>query len=126
MANSSTDDDLIDVCQLDYEQRIFLCHQAVKQADLRQEFHRQNNEDPTCTGGQFKCPAIVISGRNGQNPLFLDCNFCLKNSSQPNTIVLFWEYWVLQYRGNGWHKCYKESWPSALIRGISKDFNKTN
>ncbi len=35
MENSSADDDLIDVCQLDYEQRIFLCYQVVKK--LRQE-----------------------------------------------------------------------------------------
>ncbi len=120
--NESAKNKLIDVCQLDYQQRIFLCHQIVKQDDLQQELDLQNQVDTDCILGQIKCPGIVIREKESQKPRSLDYNFYLENSSRPNTVVINQKYWAYQYQHKASCKSHMVYRPCGLILGIQKDY----
>ncbi len=113
---------MIDVRQLDNDQRILLCHQAVKHEDLRQELDLENQEDINCEQEQIKCPRLVIRERDFQKPRPLEYVFCLQNSSQPNTVLIYQEYWVDMYKHKSWTNSFKNNCPYGLIWGMSKDF----
>ncbi len=113
---------MIDVFQLDYQQRIFLCNQIVKQDDLRQELDLLNQDDINCIPGQIKCPRIVIREEKSQQSHFLDCDFYLQNSSQPNTVIINQEYWLYINNRRRCFKSQKALGHCGLLLGIRKDF----
>ncbi len=122
--NESADNQMIDICQLDDQQRIFLCDQAVKQDDLRQELDLQSPSGTTCVQGQFKCPWIVVRRKKYPELQYVHWDFYLQNSVQPNTVVLFRRNWDVQYRCDGCINIDTDYCPWALMRGIRRDFLK--